>query len=84
MKGGTTMRPTIIRWVRSLLPMLPFLVLAVPLLAQSCALRSTGTPLAVGSTAPGFSLPDTEGTIWQLSEMIADGPAVVVFYRGYW
>ncbi len=62
-----------------------FLLTSVALLlAQSCALHSTGTPLAVGSTAPDFALPDSEGQTWRLSEMIADGPAVVVFYRGYW
>ena len=31
-----------------------------------------------------FELTDTEGRTHRLSEMTADGPAVVVFYRGYW
>ncbi len=34
--------------------------------------------------APGFSLPDHEGTLHTLAELLADGPAIVVFYRGYW
>ena len=65
--------------------MRPILLLtAAVLLAQSCALHSTSKPLTVGSAAPEFALSDTEGQTWRLSEMIADGPAVVVFYRGYW
>jgi len=59
-------------------------VLVAMIVAQGCALHSTGQPLTVGSVAPEFALSDTEGTTWRLSEMIADGPAVVVFYRGYW
>ncbi len=59
-------------------------LLAAVILAPSCALHSTGQPLTVGSTAPDFALPDSQGKTWRLSEMLADGPAVVVFYRGYW
>lgn len=40
--------------------------------------------LKVGSRAPDFSLPDTEGKIVKLSEQLKKGPAVVVFYRGEW
>jgi len=31
------------------------------------------------ATAPNFALPDTEGTVYRLSELAADGPVVVVF-----
>lgn len=35
--------------------------------------------LAVGASAPGFTLPDSSGKDFHLK-----GPAVVVFYRGHW
>ena len=35
--------------------------------------------LAVGTTAPGFTLPDANGGRWRLH-----GPAVLVFHRGHW
>ena len=34
--------------------------------------------------APEFELPDSSGEVHRLSDLIAEGPAVVVFYRGYW
>lgn len=39
---------------------------------------------AVGETMPGFMLPDTEGRLLTLDDVLADGPAIVVFYRGHW
>ena len=59
-------------------------VLAVAFLLTSCALHTRTPTIEVGQPAPDFSLPDPDGTIWTLSELVADGPAVVVFYRGYW
>jgi hypothetical protein len=35
--------------------------------------------LLVGAVAPEFTLPDANGGHWSLH-----GPAVLVFYRGYW
>jgi hypothetical protein len=35
--------------------------------------------LHVGAAAPAFTLPDANGGRWSLH-----GPAVLVFYRGYW
>ena len=41
--------------------------------------------LAVGATVrTDFTLPVSDGTTWTLSEHIRHGPAVLVFYRGYW
>jgi peroxiredoxin len=37
----------------------------------------------LGQAAPDFTLPDTEGKPWHLSEHLAQGPVVVVFYYGY-
>ena len=39
---------------------------------------------AAGSQLPAFSLPDTEGNIVSSDELLANGPAVITFYRGVW
>ncbi len=41
--------------------------------------RTAGT----GTPAPDFELADVEGTVHRLSEMVADGPVVLVFLRGF-
>lgn len=33
---------------------------------------------------PDFELPDAQGRPWRLSTALADGPVVLVFYRGDW
>jgi len=38
----------------------------------------------VGTTAPELELSNTDGTILSLSQAIAAGPVVLVFYRGDW
>lgn len=40
--------------------------------------------LKAGDTAPDFALPDATGKIVRLSDLLADGPVVVSFYRGGW
>jgi peroxiredoxin len=47
---------------------------------------SSGTApgLAVGDSAPGFTLPDQLGRPVSLQERLASGPVVLVFYRGAW
>lgn len=46
---------------------------------------STRTPsLASGVPAPDFSLPDQTGHVVTLASLTQHGPAVLVFYRGYW
>jgi peroxiredoxin Q/BCP len=37
-----------------------------------------------GGTAPDFTLPDSTGTPRRLSELVADRPLVLIFYRGSW
>jgi peroxiredoxin len=40
--------------------------------------------LAIGQQAPDFSLPNASGQRVSLSEVLSEGHAVVVFYRGGW
>jgi len=37
-----------------------------------------------GQPVPTFELPDERGRPWNLLERCADGPVVLVFYRGDW
>ena len=34
--------------------------------------------------ATDFNLPDQDGKPWRLSDHLAQGPVVLVFYRGDW
>ncbi len=40
--------------------------------------------LGVGERVIDFSLPDTDGTVISLSAVLAQGPAIIIFYRGDW
>ena len=40
--------------------------------------------LKVGASAPEFSLPDENGNLVQLKDLLAQGPVVISFYRGQW
>lgn len=42
------------------------------------------TALRVGDTAPMFTLPDAHGDKVGLADVLAEGPAIVSFYRGAW
>ncbi|KAA5540404.1 redoxin domain-containing protein [Roseiconus nitratireducens] len=56
------------------------------LLAGMGSVRAAGPeqPLEVGAKAPDFELPvQGEETYLRLSDMLADGPVVVIFLRGY-
>src|ERR1700722_398174 len=37
----------------------------------------------LNQVAPDFSLPDSEGQIWNISEPTRRGPVIIVFYLGY-
>lgn len=55
--------------------------------AATDALRASGLAeqsLAVGASAPDFTLPDATGAKVTLSALLADGPVVLSFYRGGW
>lgn len=42
------------------------------------------TAVAIGAAAPTFTLPAAGGGRFVLADVIVKGPAVIVFYRGYW
>jgi peroxiredoxin len=44
----------------------------------------TGNALKPGDKAPGFELPDAHGRTFILADRLAQGPVVLVFYRGRW
>lgn len=51
------------------------------------ALASTGIAeqaLHEGQQAPRFELPDAQGVIVRLEELLAQGPVVLIFFRGVW
>ena len=55
--------------------------------ADQAALKAAGVParaVSVGDTIAPFALPDASGQTRTLDELTADGPAVIVFYRGGW
>ena len=41
-------------------------------------------PLEIGYPAPAFSLLDDGGDSRSMHDQLADGPLVIVFYRGDW
>jgi peroxiredoxin len=65
---------------------LPAEVVAV-FASDQAALAAGGVPagaVSVGDTLAPFALPDATGRTRTLEELTADGPAVIVFYRGGW
>ncbi|HME02713.1 MAG TPA: peroxiredoxin-like family protein [Solirubrobacteraceae bacterium] len=55
--------------------------------SEQAALDAAGVPaetVALGAEMAQFALPDANGRIRTLTELTADGPAVIVFYRGGW
>ena len=55
-------------------------------LTAACKLKpnSAGTVQAQQATAPTFTLEDQDGKPVALQAMLARGPVVIVFYRGFW
>lgn len=47
------------------------------------ARAGTGAP-QVGDLMPGFTMPDQDGTLISLDEILERGPAVLAFHRGHW
>jgi peroxiredoxin len=55
--------------------------------AEAQATPGLGEPraaLGFGEVAPSFSLPDANGARVDLASLLANGPVVLIFYRGGW
>ena len=53
-------------------------------LAELSSIGAGGTAPRPGDPFPDFLLPDTEGRLVALDDLLAAGPAVVAFFRGEW
>jgi len=47
-------------------------------------LETRATPLSLDELAPGFTLQTHDGERLTLNGLLANGPTVIVFYRGHW
>lgn len=72
-------------WVRSIGGVCGFMLVAsvAAWFGMGALPKSSGTPI-VGSPAPVFSLPGSDGRPVVLAEQVATGPVLLVFYRGFW
>jgi hypothetical protein len=57
---------------------------ASALLALGACLHTRGPSIPLAAAAPDFTLQSHEGKEVSLSGLLKTGPAVLVFYRGYW
>jgi len=71
------------RWVRAVLGVDVFLALAFAGLFFFATRLPTSTASSL-ERAPEFELESADGTRVKLSERLAQGPALLVFYRGPW
>ena len=59
-------------------------MLIIVVLVNATSAQKRTKPLAVGETAPDFTLVDHRGQKVTLSDSKGKNPVVLVFYRGYW
>ena len=52
--------------------------------APGCRLETEQVPASAEAMAPDFALPAHDGRMVGLSDLTANGPAILVFYRGHW
>ena len=60
------------------------MALAIPLGPAGCRLKTEQPPAAVERVAPELGLPAHDGSTVELADLVANGPAIIVFYRGHW
>ncbi|MBV8467302.1 MAG: AhpC/TSA family protein [Burkholderiales bacterium] len=54
------------------------------IIAEFDGLARRLAPLPAGAAAPPFVLPSGDGRLVGLNQLLADGPALIHFYRGHW
>jgi len=54
------------------------------IIEKAKAFQQGGSAIEPGQKAPNFSLPNPESKLISLSDLLGEGPVVVVFYRGSW
>lgn len=59
-------------------------MLCTSLLGVGCRLETEQPPATVEAQAPDFSLSAHDGRTVALADLLARGPAILVFYRGHW
>ena len=59
-------------------------LIIICLLTVFAAASQRNAPIAVGETAPDFTLEDQNGNKVTLSDSRTKNPVILVFYRGYW
>jgi len=59
-------------------------VSALAALSTLACVKTRAPSVATNTSAPAFSLADSTGKQVSLTDLTAHGPAIVVFYRGYW
>jgi hypothetical protein len=64
--------------------LIPLKLTLIVMQASSSLPSCLGALPQVGQVAPEFELSDSAGTMERLSELAADGPLVLLFYRGHW
>jgi len=52
--------------------------------AAGCGLKTRGPAPPERAQAPAFALPSHTGKTVTLADLTKKGPAILVFYRGYW
>lgn len=57
--------------------------LPLSILGAGC-LSTRGPTVPQGAVAPDFTLRSHDGRMVSLDDLVARGPAVLVFYRGFW
>ena len=86
--GGlnTELKQQIAAFQKEMLPKIPKEILDVLVRTTEEQVQSgiTDKALKVGETVPDFTLPNVRGEAVTLSDMLANGPAIVAFYRGAW
>lgn len=62
------------------------LLLGVALIGSgaACRVQTERPPAEVERQAPDFSLSSHDGSTVDLASLVAEGPAILVFYRGHW